>query len=239
MDKGIQTRGYSCFTLFYACDCGSICVGSYCGEVQCETCSMEVCYDSGGDLGGGGPPDTECPNPPCESEDPCTDSPELCGGDNGGSESTEQTDPTPNDDEEDYVCTENFDFTSSDPDSDFRLEAGISGVHAIVNGITIDLPTLYFSTPYEDENHHVVMTPSQSAELAAEAINFGEHQMRNSYMNNPYLDEGVLAGVWFLATKDYFTTNRSPGFLENVKYRVGTAPEGENVRTKPYVKCRK
>lgn len=189
--------------------------------------------DNGGDNGGCG-----SPNPPLHcgdgGDDPCSGPypPPSCGGvgiiyDN---------------DEDKYVCSNNFSFSSANEFSSMRQEAGISGVYAKLSpSLTINLGELYFSAPFHTSTGSLDLSHVGAAIAAADALNFGENIMREAFRSGNYTSAENLLNIWEASAIDHFQSGiNGPGHgMFQAGYQVSRTQIGMNhtPTKKPYRPC--
>jgi hypothetical protein len=253
----------SCQTFAYewcTCLCVAwpyVCGGSTCSNPNCEGWDVTICWEdcSGcdnncpepqyplcGDCPDPNNPNCDnCPNPMnpnCDTGGCPNPNDPNCGG--GCPDPNNPNCPNPNNNVNEYVCATNFQFSSANENTSIRQEAGISGVNAITKGISVSLPTLYFSAPFHDPNGGIVLSHAGAAGLAAGAINYGEDFMRQKRnAASPVTDPGMLANIWRGAAIDYFMSAGNPNTgIFNPAYQAGTSQmEPHTPIIKSYAPC--
>ena len=177
---------------------------------------------------------------------PCLDFPVSPGsygnyGSSYGSSTGSSSDATYNDylNNDDYVCSSNFNFKYHNQEQSIKQEGAITGVKASLNianfpTITVTLPTIYISMNFHDVNGTVLFSPSEAGNIAARAINYGEDKLRQS-ANSGYYDtsQSRLVNIWFTKIVEYFTNHPEYGGIVQ-RYQINS---DIIVDVKPYVSC--
>ncbi|NLU94909.1 hypothetical protein [Chitinophaga sp. Ak27] len=126
-------------------------------------------------------------------------------------------------DQYNYTCPSNFTFVSVTT-NDLWQEAAISNAYA--NLIYIDqqediyipnrvvLPIIYFGVPYFDHNGKQLYTRMDAANMATDALNYGEFRMRKAFSANPRLTSLQLQDIWVEKT-DYYIRLISKGLARS------------------------
>ena len=173
---------------------------------------------------------------------PCLDAPVSVGSSgNYGSSTGSSSDATYNDylNNDDYVCSSNFNFKYHNQEQSIKQEGAITGVKASLNianfpTITVTLPTIYISMNFHDVNGTVLFSPSEAGNIAARAINYGEDKLRQSANGGYYYtNQSELVNIWVTKIVEYFTDHPEYGGVVQ-RYQINS---DIIVDVKPYVSC--
>jgi len=138
-----------------------------------------------------------------------------------------------------YICPSNFTFVSI-TQNDLWLEASITNIYCNLAieippvAKRVSIPVLNFGIPYYNVDGKLVFSKVDAANMAADALNWGEYRMRKKFKNNPYFTEAQLADIWISEANNMMTTI-SKG-LGRVGRNASLNP-AQPIVSKAYVPC--
>jgi hypothetical protein len=120
-----------------------------------------------------------------------------------------------------YTCPDNFSFSSTTTNNLWQ-ESALTNIYcnlAVINAYTlqttnvksVQIQQVYFGLPYYNVEGRLLFTTRQAQQIAADALNQAEEDMRKKYKANPNLTSDQLANYW-VARMNYYmlliTNNR-------------------------------